>query len=134
MAGNCNSDLDKFDPWEGAQSPREWVMGPWQWGKPRASGLMPRCQTVGWRWPRKGQAGPWQHRKLQSGGVHPRVAAVLESHQPRAGLPRGSPAWEGLTPLSGSHPPCPVRGPSLGLSGFSLRLGATLPTSPSSGG
>lgn len=67
-------------------------------------------------------------------GVHPRVAAVLESHQPRAGLPRGSPAWEGLTPLSGSHPPCPVRGPSLGLSGFSLRLGATLPTSPSSGG
>ena len=128
--GNCNSDLDKFDPWEeGAQSPRERVG--------EAEGIRSEAQVPegGVGMAREGSSGQ-ALAALEAAvwGALPHAAPVLESHQPRAALPRGSPAWEGPTPLSGSRPPCPVRGPSLGLSGFSLRLGATRPTSPSSGG
>lgn len=88
----------------------------------------------GVEWPGKGpQAGPRQDRKLQCRGPIP-APLPCWSLTNLEQLCTRPPGWEGLTPLSGSRPPRPVRGPSLGLSGFSLRLGATVPTSPGSGG
>lgn len=58
---------------------------------------------------------------------------VLESHQPGAAL-HCAPGWEGLTLSGHIHLPFAGEAPSLGLSGFSLRLGATVPSSPGSGG
>ena len=67
-------------------------------------------------------------------GANPRAAPVLEFHQPGAALHHGSRAGRAGRLSQGHFRSVPREVPSLGLSGFSLRLGVRVATSPGSGG
>lgn len=74
----------------------------WLWRKLRASGLRPRCQSVGWRWAVKGPLQ--QDRKLQCQGANLRAAPMLEIHQ-APGWERPNPSLRVTSTLPRERPP-----------------------------
>ena len=115
--GNCNSDLDKLDPWEeGAQSPRERVG--------EAEGIRSEAQVPegGVGMAREGSSGrAWQHRKLKSGGPIPGLPGVSPTQSSSA--PR-LPGLEGPDPSLRVTPTLPRERPLFGPLRFQPKTGS----------